>query len=157
MEELGRPLQWLVCLLHCNELPFRKYLSVVEGGNTSGPSSATGSGPSSATGSGPSSATGSGPSSATGSRPSSATGSGPSSATGSEPSSVTGSISSALDYDPKDLPIADFLPIHGKVTDVPELVQKDLSTDQLLYESMFSSSDWISCKFRYSISSKKST
>ena len=43
--ELGRQLQWLVCLLHCNELPFRKYLSVVEGGNTSGPSSATGSVP----------------------------------------------------------------------------------------------------------------
>jgi hypothetical protein len=24
-ENLGRPLQWLVCLLHCNELPFRTF------------------------------------------------------------------------------------------------------------------------------------
>ena len=35
-EGIGRPLQWLVCLLHANELPFRKYMSVVEGGLTKG-------------------------------------------------------------------------------------------------------------------------
>lgn len=39
-EGIGRPLQWLVCLLH--ELPFRKYMSVVEGRLTKGPSSSTG-------------------------------------------------------------------------------------------------------------------
>ena len=26
-ENLGRPLHWLVCLLHCNELPFRRFLA----------------------------------------------------------------------------------------------------------------------------------
>ena len=41
-EGVGRPLQWLVCLLHANELPFRKYMSVVDGGCTTGPSSSTG-------------------------------------------------------------------------------------------------------------------
>ena len=29
-EQLGRPLQWLVCQLHMNELPFRKYFSNVD-------------------------------------------------------------------------------------------------------------------------------
>jgi hypothetical protein len=41
-EGVGRPLQWFVCLLHANELPLRKYMSVVEGGCTTGPSSSSG-------------------------------------------------------------------------------------------------------------------
>src|ERR1043165_8512494 len=32
LEGVGRPLEWLVCLLHANELPFRKYMSVVDDG-----------------------------------------------------------------------------------------------------------------------------
>lgn len=40
-ESLGRPLQWLICLFHTNELPFRKYISVVSEGRTTGPSSST--------------------------------------------------------------------------------------------------------------------
>ena len=41
-EGLGRTLQWLVCLLHANELPFRKYFSVVDGGRSTGPATSTG-------------------------------------------------------------------------------------------------------------------
>ena len=41
-EGVGKPLQWLICLLHANELPFRKYMSVVDDGCTTGPSSSTG-------------------------------------------------------------------------------------------------------------------
>lgn len=40
-ESLRRPIQWIICLLHTNELPFRKYISVVGGGQTTGPSSST--------------------------------------------------------------------------------------------------------------------
>ena len=32
-EQLGRPLQWLVCQLRINELPFRKYFSRVDDEN----------------------------------------------------------------------------------------------------------------------------
>ena len=84
-ENLGRPLQWLVCLLHCNELPFRKFFSVVDRGQTTGPKSST------------------------------------------------GEIASALNFDPKDKPIAAFLPVPGKVIDISEDVKKDLSTDQLYF------------------------
>ena len=42
LQGVGRSLQWLVCLLHANELPFRKYMSVVDDGCTTGPSSSTG-------------------------------------------------------------------------------------------------------------------
>jgi hypothetical protein len=35
-EQLGRPLQWLVCLLHANELPLRHLLQKLDVG-TSGP------------------------------------------------------------------------------------------------------------------------
>jgi hypothetical protein len=38
---IGRPLQWLICLLHTNELPLRQYISVLGGGSTTGPSSST--------------------------------------------------------------------------------------------------------------------
>jgi hypothetical protein len=41
-KSLGRPLQWLICLLHANELPFRKYFSVVDGGETKGPKTSCG-------------------------------------------------------------------------------------------------------------------
>jgi hypothetical protein len=41
-EGVGRPLQWFVCLLHANELPLRKYMSVVDGGCSTGPSSSSG-------------------------------------------------------------------------------------------------------------------
>ena len=41
-ESLGRPLQWLVCLLHFNELPFRKYFATVDIGTTTDLSSPTG-------------------------------------------------------------------------------------------------------------------
>jgi len=41
-EALGRPLQWLICLLHCNELPFRKFMSTVDKARTTGPSTSTG-------------------------------------------------------------------------------------------------------------------
>ena len=71
-ESLGRPLQWLVCLLHFNKLPFRKYFATVDGGTTTGPLSSS------------------------------------------------GVIASVLDYDPKDLPIANFLPVSGKVGDTDE-------------------------------------
>lgn len=82
-EGITRPLQWLVCLLHTNELPFRKYISVIDGGFTTGPTSST------------------------------------------------GAIMSALEFDPKDLPIAQFNAIPGKVIDVIDEVKKDLSTDQI--------------------------
>lgn len=39
---LNRPLQWLICLLHFNELPFRKILSVIDKAITTGPSTSTG-------------------------------------------------------------------------------------------------------------------
>ena len=84
-ESLGRPLQWLVCMLHFNELPFRKYFSTLDGATTTGPSSSS------------------------------------------------GVIASLLDYDPKDLPIANFLPVSGKVLDVDENIKKDLSWDQLYF------------------------
>lgn len=41
-QQLGRPLQWLVCLLHMNELPFRKYFNVVDEALTTGPTTSTG-------------------------------------------------------------------------------------------------------------------
>lgn len=81
-QSLRRPVQWLICLLHTNELPFRKYLSVLDDGCTTGPSTST------------------------------------------------GEISSALIFDPEDLPLAEFQPISGKVLDVPDSVKKDLSSDQ---------------------------
>ncbi|KAE8746239.1 hypothetical protein FOCC_FOCC007111 [Frankliniella occidentalis] len=40
-QKLGRPLQWIVCLLHFNELPFRALFEHIDGG-TSGPKSFTG-------------------------------------------------------------------------------------------------------------------
>lgn len=82
-EGIARPLQWLVCLLHTNELPFRKYISAIDGGCTRGPSSSS------------------------------------------------GAIMSALDFDPKDLPIAKFKAIPGKVLEVNDEVKNDLSTDQI--------------------------
>jgi hypothetical protein len=81
-ESVGRPLQWLVCLLHLNELPLRHFLSSIEGGVTTGPKSAT------------------------------------------------GKITSALDFDPKDLPIKSFTVVPGKVIDVGEDIRTDLSADQ---------------------------
>jgi len=66
-EALARPLQWLVCLLHTNELPFRKYISAIDGGCTRGPNCSS------------------------------------------------GAIMSALNFDPKDLPIAKFKAVTGKV------------------------------------------
>ena len=35
-------MQWLVCLLHANELPFRKYFSILDGGCLTGPATSTG-------------------------------------------------------------------------------------------------------------------
>jgi hypothetical protein len=84
-EALNRPLQWLVCLLHFNELPFRKIFSTIDKAITTGPSTAT------------------------------------------------GIISSALQFDPVDLPIANFEPIVGKIADMDDSVKKDLSTDQLYF------------------------
>jgi hypothetical protein len=40
-DAIGRPTQWLICLLHTNELPLRKFISVLGGGHTTGPSSST--------------------------------------------------------------------------------------------------------------------
>ena len=37
----GRLLQWVVCLLHCNELPLRRVFSVIDG-NTTSPDSFSG-------------------------------------------------------------------------------------------------------------------
>ena len=68
-ENLGRPLQWLVCLLHCNELTLRRFLAGVDFARTTGPSTST------------------------------------------------GTISSALEYDQNELPVVNYLPITGKVTD----------------------------------------
>ncbi|ESN92755.1 hypothetical protein HELRODRAFT_164856 [Helobdella robusta] len=42
-------------------------------------------------------------------------------------------ISSALEYDPNELPVVNYLPITGKVTDCDEAIKKDLSTDQLYF------------------------
>jgi hypothetical protein len=84
-KQLGRPLQWLVCELHTNELPFRKYFSDVDGGQMTGPATSS------------------------------------------------GVIAKAIMFDPKDIPIVDFLPIAGQVVDVPDEVRKDLSTDQLYF------------------------
>ena len=84
-ENLGRPLQWLVCLLHCNELPLRRFLAGVDFARTT------------------------------------------------RPSTSTGTIRSALEYDPNELPVVNYLPITGKVTDCDEAVKKDLSTDQLYF------------------------
>lgn len=81
-QSVRRPVQWLICLLHTNELPFRKYLSLLDGGCTTGPSTST------------------------------------------------GEITSALIFDPEDLPLAEFQPIPGKVLDVSDSVKNDLSTDQ---------------------------
>lgn len=39
---LGKPLQWLVCMLHTNELPFRKYFSVIDEAITTGPNTSSG-------------------------------------------------------------------------------------------------------------------
>ncbi|ESO12697.1 hypothetical protein HELRODRAFT_159281 [Helobdella robusta] len=82
---LDRPLQWLVCLLHCNELPFKRFLPGMDFARTAGPSTST------------------------------------------------GTISSALEYDPNELPVVNYFPITGKVTDCDEAVKKDLSTDQLYF------------------------
>ena len=41
-KSVARPLQWLVCLLHANKLPFRKYISAIDGGCTRGTSSSSG-------------------------------------------------------------------------------------------------------------------
>lgn len=79
---VGRPLQWLVCLLHTNELPLRRYISALDGGFTRGPSS------------------------------------------------YTGGIMSSLNFDPKDMPIAKFKPVAGKVIEVDDEFKKDLSSDQ---------------------------
>lgn len=84
-EVLCRPLQWLVCLLHFNELPLRKMLTFVDKAKSTGPATST------------------------------------------------GIISSALQFGPKDLPIAAFKPIPGKVVDVNEVVKVDLSNDQLYF------------------------
>jgi hypothetical protein len=81
-QSVRRPVQWLICLLHTNELPFRKYVSVVDGGCTTGPSTST------------------------------------------------GEVTNALVFDPEDLPLAEFLPIPGKVLDVPDSIKDDLSSDQ---------------------------
>src|SRR5215469_3200313 len=40
-ESLEKPVQWLVCLLHCNELPFREIFKTLDGGTT-GPKHFTG-------------------------------------------------------------------------------------------------------------------
>ena len=40
-ELLGRPLQWSICLLHCNELPLRHVFAELDGA-TSGPDSFSG-------------------------------------------------------------------------------------------------------------------
>ena len=82
IEGVGRPLQWLVCMLHMNELPLRKYISFVDGGRTT------------------------------------------------DSSTSTGEIASALNFDPKDLPIVEFRPVQGKVVDVPDNAKKDLRADQ---------------------------
>lgn len=84
-EALKRPLQWLVCQLHFNELPFRKLLSIIDKSTTTGPSTST------------------------------------------------GIISSALQFDPMNLPMSNFEPIVGKVADIDDSVKKDLSTDQLYF------------------------
>ena len=41
-EQLGRPLQWLVCQLHMNDLPFRKYSLQVDGKQMTGPAMSSG-------------------------------------------------------------------------------------------------------------------
>lgn len=41
-QQLSRPLQWLICLLHTNELPFRRYFSTVDECKTTGPSTSSG-------------------------------------------------------------------------------------------------------------------
>ena len=41
-EGIGRPLQWLICLMHTNELPLRKYISAIDGGRIKGPSGYSG-------------------------------------------------------------------------------------------------------------------
>lgn len=45
------------------------------------------------------------------------------------PTSSSGAITSALDYDPKELSIAKFKAIPGKVIEVNDEVKNDLSTD----------------------------
>lgn len=40
-EQIGQPLQWLICLLHFNELPFRAYMKSLDGA-TSGPNNFNG-------------------------------------------------------------------------------------------------------------------
>lgn len=84
-EQLGRSLQWLVCELHTNELPFRKYFSDVDGGQTTGPATSS------------------------------------------------GVIARQLNFNPKDIPLADFVPVPGQVVDVPSQVSEDLSTDQVYF------------------------
>jgi len=42
-QHLGKPLQWLVCMLHSNELPFRKYFNVIDEAETTGPKTSRGS------------------------------------------------------------------------------------------------------------------
>ena len=46
------------------------------------------------------------------------------------PATSSGVIAKAIMFDPKDIPIVDFVPIAGQVVDVPDEVRKDLSTDQ---------------------------
>ena len=38
-ERLGRPLQWSICLLHCNELPLRHVFRLLDGVTITGPDS----------------------------------------------------------------------------------------------------------------------
>ena len=78
-------MQWLVCFLHFNELPVRKYFATVDSGTTTGPLSSS------------------------------------------------GIIASVLDYDPKDLPIANLLPVLGKVGHTDQTIKKDLYWDQLYF------------------------
>ena len=49
------------------------------------------------------------------------------------PSSSSGEIASVLDYDPKDLPLANFLLVSGKVGDTDKNIKKGLSLDQLYF------------------------
>lgn len=39
---LKRPVHWLICLLHFNELPFRHLFQKIDGSVTTGPKSTTG-------------------------------------------------------------------------------------------------------------------
>lgn len=70
-ESLSRRSQWLICLLHCNDLLFRNFLSIVK--------------------------------------------------------------RYYLQYDKKNLPLEKFVLISGMVKDVDDFINKDHSTDQLIF------------------------